>query len=88
MLIFKVKIKQKLNSEPEITRKNEIFPGTENFGSRGKSYEVSRMNFFNGKVGMRDPIGIFGFCRHENQMQKNQKNCFLPMLEIELKRHN
>lgn len=30
MPIFKVKIKQKLNSKPEITRRNKIFPGTEN----------------------------------------------------------
>lgn len=46
MLIFKVKIKQKLNSEPEITRKNEIFPGTENSGSSEngeKLFGVSRI---------------------------------------------
>jgi hypothetical protein len=33
MFIFKPLIKQKLNSEPEITRRNEIFPRPENSGS-------------------------------------------------------
>jgi hypothetical protein len=60
MLIFKVKIKQKLNSEPEITRKNEILPCTENSGSseyREKSVGVGRMKFLGGKVGVQDCIG-------------------------------
>lgn len=49
MLIFKVKIKQKLNSKPEITRKNEIFPAPENSSHSERLKGVSRMRFFGGK---------------------------------------
>jgi hypothetical protein len=56
-----------LNSEPEVTRRNKIFPGHENSGTGenlGKSFEmhenhfgVSRMNFFRGKVGVHTRVG-------------------------------
>ncbi len=57
-----------MNSEPEITRRNKIFPGPENFGS-GEDWEklvgvsenhagVRRMKFFNGKDGLHNFFGI------------------------------
>jgi hypothetical protein len=50
-----------LSSEPEITRKNEIFPDTENSCSRengGKLGGVRWMNFSGGKVGLYTLISV------------------------------